>query len=510
MQRFKKFLGILICLSIFVGSLTVLTVCAAVKYPVSAVVANAKGAQIWSLPGTVGHETEENKGMSTHLCTLENGTELIVLGDEKDGDGDIWYKVNYGENFAGTGYAYSGRVKLNMDYEYDEDFEKNLLNFPESYRESLRVLHMQYPNWQFKAHNVGISFKETVEAQYGVNSITASRKWVEFTYGGNEWRDMRGYDAANDSWIILENRWTYASRAGMEYFIDPRNSLDENNIFVFMQQSYDSNTHTIDNLRSVIEGTFLANGYDTNGDGIPETDAYLNDIMAAAGESSVNPYVLAATIIVEQGTNGTSGLISGTYPGYEGYYNFFNVGANGSDVVVSGLEYAKREGVNWNSRTASIVGGAKFYADGYISIGQDTYYYKDFNVINKDWNHQYATALYDAWTNANRLKKGCITNKNAAITFIIPVYTDMPDTPCPTPTVESIPTPPPPIIKKGDINKDEQINAIDLASVKMDILGVKKLSGDEAIAGDVNGDGVINAIDLAAIKMHILGVKTIS
>ena len=28
--------------------------------------------------------------------------------------------------------------------------------------------------------------------------------------------------------------------------------------------------------------------------------------------------------------------------------------------------------------------------------------------------------------------------------------------------------------------------------------------------GDVNGDGVINAVDLAAIKMHILGVKTIS
>ena len=44
----------------------------------------------------------------------------------------------------------------------------------------------------------------------------------------------------------------------------------------------------------------------------------------------------------------------------------------------------------------------------------------------------------------------------------------------------------------------------------MDILGVKKLEGDAFVGGDVNGDGVINAIDLAAIKMHILGVKAIS
>ena len=43
----------------------------------------------------------------------------------------------------------------------------------------------------------------------------------------------------------------------------------------------------------------------------------------------------------------------------------------------------------------------------------------------------------------------------------------------------------------------------------MHILGVKALSGNAATAGDVNGDGAINAVDLAAIKMHILGVKTI-
>ena len=87
----------------------------------------------------------------------------------------------------------------------------------------------------------------------------------------------------------------------------------------------------------------------------------------------------------------------------------------------------------------------------------------------------------------------------------------MPAAVCPVPSVEVYPEPTPaPVIKKGDTNEDGQINAIDLAAVKMHILGVKTLSGNAAVAGDINGDGVINAVDLAAIKMHILGVKAIS
>lgn len=524
-QKLKKPTSLLLAVAVFLMCFLNITTNAQTEYPVYGEIKyayNGTSATIYSLAGTTGHEAKpEDKGKSEVLCKLSNGTKVLVLGEELDGDGDKWYKINYGEKFDQTGYAYSPHIILKYEYEYDEDFEKNLLNFPESYREGLRSLHAQYPNWQFKAHNIDLSFKDAVEAQYGVNSVKDTRKWVEFTYGGNEWRDMRAYDKTANKWITLEGRWTYASRAGIEYFMDPRNSLNENKIFVFMQQSYDSQSNTIDNLRSVVAGTFLEKGYDTNNNGTIEVDAYLNDIIDAAKLSGVNPYVLAATIIVEQGTEGKSQLISGTYPGYEGYYNFFNFGAYGDDVVKAGLEYAKRPDINWNSRRASIIGGAKNYADGYIDKGQDTYYYKDFNVINKNWNHQYATALYDAWTNANRLKNGCVTNKSATITFTIPIFKNMPDKPCAEPTVQVDPTPPPTptpptptpppekVIPKGDTNMDNSINAVDLAAVKMHILGVKTLSGDAAKAGDVNGDGVINAVDLAAIKMHILGVKKI-
>ena len=61
---------------------------------------------------------------------------------------------------------------------------------------------------------------------------------------------------------------------------------------------------------------------------------------------NVSPFHLAARVLQEQG-QGNSALISGTYPGYEGYYNFFNIGATGNTdqkVIESGLQYAKEHG----------------------------------------------------------------------------------------------------------------------------------------------------------------------
>ncbi len=436
MKKFKKYLSVILCLVITIGCFAAIPA-SALTYPAMAEISSSSGvASIYSLPGTTGHETSENKNQSQFLCQLSNGTQIKVLGVEKDGDGDPWYKINYGENLENSGYAFVNRVRVNYEYAFDEDFEENLKNFPESYHNALRTLHAKYPNWQFVANDLDITFNDAVEAQYGVDDVTQTRKWVEFTYRADErgcdlWRDERAYNSITDKWITLESRWTYASRVAIEYFMDPRNSLNEDMIFAFMQQSYQEDANMQSNLSSVIKGTFLENGYDKDDDGTIEKDAYIQDLINAAKESGVSPYVLAATIIVEQGVGGTSNLISGTYSGYEGYYNFFNFNAAGSTVQAiteNGLAYAKQNG--WNSREAAITGGAKAYADGYISVGQDTYYYKDFNVLKEYWSHQYASALYDAWTNASYLKKGCVTNTDTTLTFLIPVYKDMPERPC--------------------------------------------------------------------------------
>ena len=62
MQKFKKFLCVFLCLSLMLGCFMGLTV-SATEYPRMGEVKNANNngiAQIYSLPGTPGHETEEN------------------------------------------------------------------------------------------------------------------------------------------------------------------------------------------------------------------------------------------------------------------------------------------------------------------------------------------------------------------------------------------------------------------------------------------------------------------
>ena len=128
-------------------------------------------------------------------------------------------------------------------------------------------------------------------------------------------------------------------------------------------------------------------------------------------------------------------------------------------------------------------------------------------------DHQYAESVYASRGDAIRISSGFLDNTSGAATFKIPVFNAMPDTASPIPSTVETPQPTPPepepVIKKGDTSGDDKINAVDLAAVKMHILGVKKLENNAFKAGDVNNDGTINAVDLA-VKMHILGVKTIS
>ena len=174
---------------------------------------------------------------------------------------------------------------------------------------------------------------------------------------------------------------------------------------------------------------------------VPEGQSYVDIIMKAASQSGVNPYVLGAMIIQEQG-NGTSGSISGTTSGYEGYYNFFNIGAyqSGSmSAVTRGLWYASQSGNYgrpWNSIEKSIVGGALYYGENYVKQGQDTFYLKKFNVQGTNlYKHQYMTNVEGAAGEGAKLAKAYTDEmKNQTLVFKIPVYNNMPETACAKPT----------------------------------------------------------------------------
>lgn len=174
--------------------------------------------------------------------------------------------------------------------------------------------------------------------------------------------------------------------------------------------------------------------------------SYVDIIMDAGVQSGVNPYVLAAMIIQEQGA-GTSGLISGKYPGYEGYYNYFNVEAyqSGSmNAIQRGLWYASQSGSYgrpWNTVEKSILGGAMIYGDNYVKAGQDTFYLKRFNVQGSNlYKHQYMTNIQGAASEGAIYAKAYNDEmKKTALQFKIPVYLNMPETPAAKPTVDGSP-----------------------------------------------------------------------
>ena len=334
-----------------------------------------------------------------------------------------WLKIRYmnsGEEKTGYIYNDSGYVYIDKN-DPDLDFNSQLANFPESYRAALTELHNKYPNWKFVPDNVNCSFEQAVQLQ-----MSEMRKQVQLEYHPISWRSMGkgAYDWSTGKWIDTNGGWTGASREIIRYYMDPRNFLNSSEIYMFLMQSYGNVTYTAEGLKSIVANSFL------------DTEEYINIILNAGKTAGISPYIIASKIIQEQGPQGgDNALVSGKY----GYYNFFNFGASGSgnqDVITEGIEFAKKNG--WDTKEKSIVGGAKQLADGYVEVGQDTYYYQDFNVhfTGKLW-HQYAQAVHDARGKGASLKKEYEDKVNYTLVFRIPVFKDMPAVASPKPVENS-------------------------------------------------------------------------
>ncbi len=412
----------------------------AIIYPCSGVV--TREAQIWSLPGTKGHEIEENKNQSQKITTLPVGTELLILGKDYDGDNDKWYKIKFGADWANEGYIYSGRAKITVQYVTDPEFEAWLTEqgFPESYKPELRNLHALYPNWKFYADKTGLDFNTAVNALSGTGKklVAASNddSYKSMESGAYFWGDSEnppkyvGFDG--DSWVT-------ASRRTVAYYLDPRNFLDTSAIYMFLSEDYEESENELERVKDAVKGTFMDAVLPDN----PEK-TYAEVILEAAKLSGVSPYAIIATIRQEQGVNGTGLCISGTYEGYEGLYNFFNIGAykDKEGVFPSAIDRglwwangASNGATNylrpWTTREASIKGGAEWFGESYIKVGQNTLYYKDFNVYKSNspiYTHQYATNIEDAYGKAMGMASAYgPLEDNLILEFHIPIYENMPE-----------------------------------------------------------------------------------
>lgn len=219
-----------------------------------------------------------------------------------------------------------------------------------------------------------------------------------------------------------------ASQEAIKYMMDPRNSLTEESVFQF--KSLEVADASYDDIARVCSGTFLNDG------------ECVQAIFDASCMYNVNAFYLVAKILTEQGTNGST-LSRGVVVNGTTYYNLFNVGAFGNKtevIITNGANYAASQG--WNSRRASILGGAQAVKANYIGKGQNTCYYQKYNVVNTQsglYNHQYAQNILAAENEGRKFRTYYNVNGSifGAHTFIIPVYSGMPASACSRPSTST-------------------------------------------------------------------------
>ena len=366
-----------------------------------------------------------------------------------------WYKVSYNGK---EGYICSSdQVVIDVaDVDLNGDFEKEMISkgFTESYLPYLKALHEKHPNWNFKAVRTNIDFDTAVTNEsYGEISLVDG---TDESLRSKEWPYYQ-----NGAFRQIEPGWYVASRDTVSYYLDPRNFLSEEYIFMFEDIKYNASIHTEDAVRGVTKGTFL------------NTNEYLDILMKTARTYNVSPVYLASRIRQEKGSSDSISTTGeaftyevdnnclnnlgyasnpdswnalnscGSGRVYSGIYNYFNIGAYGSykSPQIRGLIWANggfdasvtTYNRPWNSKEKAIMGGVNYIVGAYVNNGQNTLYYQKFNVapdaFYPTYTHQYMTNIRAASSEAYSTYKSYRDNDllGNSYEFLIPVYNNMPN-----------------------------------------------------------------------------------
>ncbi len=350
---------------------------------------------------------------STIIGRLYNNDVVTIHDTVTDESGGRWYHISKGDL---TGYSSAAYITINATYETDEEFEAYLTaqGFPESYKDGLRKIHAEYPNWVFEARHLSMTWADAfkAESKVGLNTVTSPDAWKSMENGAYNW--------TTNSYVAFDSGgWVTAYAPLVAYYMDPRNFLDTTYIFQFEKLTFNAG-HTVDGVRAILPSAL---------------DVHAEALLQAAKETNVSAYFLAARMTQEGSQH--NGLGTGTVAGYEGYYNFFHFGAyqttdsdgNVISAVTNGAIYAKNKG--WDTPLKCIKDSADNIARGYIKLGQDTNYFQKYNVTNTTsglYAHQYMSNVAAA-ASEGRIRKNAASAEElkTALVFSIPVYKEMPD-----------------------------------------------------------------------------------
>ena len=335
---------------------------------------------------------------------------------------------------------------------YCSERKEGIENFPDSYKPYLLELQKKYPNWSFTALYTDLDWKYVIdnENKFGKNLVPKS-----YSYS---WKNTK----EGEYNVEVDAGWVDCSRKAIEYTMDPRNFLNEVRIFQFEELSFNEKNNNKEGIEKILYGTEFYNKIveyvNSSGNTITTTSKYSDLILQAGKKSLVNSYHLASRIKQEVGPFLSHHSISGKVAGFEGLYNFYNIGATSSaepmGAIKNGLQYAKdgkgasqttkdKYLIPWNTKDRAITGGGIFIGSSYIHLGQDTIYTQKFHISSLNggelfW-HQYMTNVLAPYSESKSIYNGYVNTGmlNDKISFVIPVYNNMPEIPVQSPSIST-------------------------------------------------------------------------
>jgi len=343
--------------------------------------------------------------------------------------------------------------------------------FPEDYAAALTKLHLLHPTWTFVPLNVTgtnstytwdhVIKKETDSPT--INLVSANNLYSDYWHATN--RQL--YDAG----------YYQPSRAAVKYFMDPRNFLNESDIFQFYDLS-DGVIASEEAVEAVLAGSFMEDTVLQNG------KTYTEYLMEIGEEIGIDAVYLAVKLRQEQGSTGNSPIISGACGSklwefyrdqkqhtdngdpiipptsgksqnellaLNGLYNPFNLNATGTgvfEIYENAMLYAKKGtpsmseewgGAAWDTDWKGIYGGALYIKEKYVDRYQSTIYLQKFNVDGRNpignFSNQYMQNIFGAVSEGRSFYQSFAANDtlDSDCQFLIPVYKDMPTDPCADP-----------------------------------------------------------------------------
>jgi len=344
--------------------------------------------------------------------------------------------------------------------------------FPESYADRLAILQYGHPAWRFQlllVEDMDFADIVTKEEKPGWNLVAFAKP--ESNYRPYYAPDAKAYDSG---------AWYQASRETISYFLDPRNFLNERDIFMFETLGYDAASQPTGAVEQTFENTFMSGA---KVDGGEKTFAAL--VSETGRKLGVSPVFLAGRLASEQGlgsvqafgrigealtqyyTNGTDKIGNAVIWGkrftqtneattkvmakgkdaYNGFYNFYNFRAYGLGLfeikynawVEATCDETRQKYLGpWDTQEKAIVGGALKIKERYIDTQRHTRYLQKFSVLPaagafrwKQYMQNIAAPLTES-RNTFRAYDAADT-LDAPYRFLIPIYRNLPKNPSPDP-----------------------------------------------------------------------------